>query len=107
MVLSAQFYKNCNKIFKLIHHCFNFPLQFKALKDGDRFFFTHRDGFFFNPNPFTSEQLENLKVYSTFHSIGKKVTFKKSTFKFKRNHENHCFEIKVYEEPLVREFDSF
>ena len=42
----------------------NINLQFKSLKDGDRFFFTHRDGFHFNPNPFTGVQLENIKVYS-------------------------------------------
>ena len=40
----------------------NINLQFKNLKDGDRFFFTHRDGFFFNPNPFSEVQLENIKV---------------------------------------------
>merc|ERR1712018_84960 len=30
--------------------------QFKALKDGDRFFFTHNQ----NPNPFTPEQMANI-----------------------------------------------
>ena len=33
--------------------------QFKDLKDGDRFFFTHINGF---PNPFSSEQVANIKV---------------------------------------------
>ena len=33
--------------------------QFKDLKDGDRFFFTHANGF---PNPFNSEQLSNIRV---------------------------------------------
>ena len=39
----------------------NDPLQFKALKDGDRFFFTHTEGS--NPNPFTPDQLTNIKVH--------------------------------------------
>ena len=34
--------------------------QFKALKEGDRFFFTNNEGT--NPNPFTPDQLINLKV---------------------------------------------
>ena len=37
---------------------FSIPTQFKALKDGDRFFFTHDQ----NPNPFDDKQLENIKV---------------------------------------------
>merc|ERR1712117_997312 len=36
--------------------------QFKALKDGDRFFFTHTEGS--NPNPFTPDQLTNIKARS-------------------------------------------
>ena len=40
----------------------NDPFQFKALKDGDRFFFTHTKGS--NPNPFTPDQLTNIKVHS-------------------------------------------
>ena len=38
----------------------NDSFQFKALKDGDRFFFTHNESS--NPNPFTTEQLTNIKV---------------------------------------------
>ena len=39
----------------------NDPFQFKALKDGDRFFFDHTEGS--NPNPFTPDQLTNIKVH--------------------------------------------
>ena len=43
---------------KLIRFFHSF--KFKALKNGDRFFFTHRQ----NPYPFTPEQMAKIKVIS-------------------------------------------